>query len=219
MSRRLRLETAHGWIGAYRSDPAIPPKGVLVVVQEIFGLNRHIRGVVDRFADHGFIAMAPAMFDIVDEDVELGYDEAGVKRGRELAEKLGFDRAVDCVRAAAKQLESDAKVGVVGFCWGGTVAFLSNARLARPAVSYYGGRTVPFLGEKIEAPMLFHFGRNDPIISAEDVEEHQRRQSGAEFFVWDAGHGFNCDQRDDYRPDVAAEAMQRTLAFFERVLK
>ncbi|MCB1560255.1 MAG: dienelactone hydrolase family protein [Xanthomonadales bacterium] len=219
MSRRLRLETAHGWIGAYRSDPAIPPKGALVVVQEIFGLNRHIRAVVDRFAEHGYIAMAPAMFDLVDEDVELDYDEAGVQQGRELAGGVGFDRAVDCVRAAAKQLESDAKVGVVGFCWGGTVAFLSNARLSLPAISYYGGRSVPFLGEKIEAPMLFHFGEHDPIIPPEDVEEHRRRQSGAEFFVWDAGHGFNCDQRDDYRPDVAALAMERTLGFFGRTLK
>src|SRR5690606_17312004 len=199
MSRRLRLETAHGWIGAYRSDPPIPPKGALVVVQEIFGLNRHIRAVVDRFAEHGFIAMAPAMFDLVDEDVELDYDEAGITRGRELVEKLGFDDAVNCVRAAAKQLESDAKVGVVGFCWGGTVAFLGNTRLSLPAVSYYGGRTVPFLGEKPTAPMLFHFGEHDPIISGEDVAEHQRRLSGSEFHVWDAGHGFNCDQRDDYR--------------------
>ncbi|MEZ5464427.1 MAG: dienelactone hydrolase family protein [Lysobacteraceae bacterium] len=219
MSRRLRLETAHGWIGAYRSDPAIPPKGALVVVQEIFGLNRHVRSVVDRFAEHGYIAMAPAMFDLVDEGVELGYDEAGIERGRELAQKLGFDDAVHCVNAAARQLQADAKVGVVGFCWGGTVAFLANARLALPAVSYYGGRTVPFLDEKTEAPMLFHFGRHDPLISAEDVEEHRRRQSGVDIFVWEAGHGFNCDQRDDYRPAVAAEAMQRTLAFLERVLK
>lgn len=217
MSRRLRLETAHGWIGAYRSDPHVAPKGALVVVQEIFGLNHHIREVVDRFAEHGHIALAPAIFDLVDEDVELGYDEAGVTRGRELAEQVGFDHAVDCVRAAAKQFEPGTRVGVVGFCWGGTVAFLANARLALPAVSYYGGRTVPFLGEKIEAPMLFHFGRHDPIISAEDVAEHQRRQSGAEFHIWEAGHGFNCDQRDDYRPEIAAQAMERTLSFFDRV--
>lgn len=219
MGRWIPLETPGGPISAWRADPAIPPVGALVVVQEIFGVNAHIRSVVDRFAAHGYVALAPALFDHLEKHVELGYDADGVAYGRELAGRLGFDHAVEAVRAAADLLEPEFRVGVVGFCWGGTVAYLGCARLGLPAVSYYGGRTVPFLHEQPSAPLLLHFGESDPIIPPADIQRHHEALPEAEIHTWPAGHGFNCDQRADYNATVAIQAMQRTLAFFSAHLR
>lgn len=219
MGHWVSLETPTGAISAWRADPAIPPIGALVVVQEIFGVNSHIRNVVDRFAAHGFTAIAPAMFDHIEHHVELSYDQDGVAYGKEMVDKLGIDRAVDDVKAAAKQVETVGNVGVVGYCWGGTIAFLCSARLRLPAVSYYGARTVPFLHERSDAPLQLHFGENDPSIPPEDVKRHHEMLPNADFHLWPAGHGFNCDQRADYNATVAVQALQRTLAFFEHHLK
>lgn len=220
MGETIQIPTAGmQCISAYCASPEGTPLGGLVVVQEIFGVNSHIRSVADRFAAHGFQAIAPAMFDHVESGVELGYDEAGVKRGRELAAEVGFERSVAAVASAAEAIASAGKVGVVGFCWGGTVAFLANTRLGLPAVVYYGGRTVPFLGERPKAPLLLHFGARDPIIPPADVEKHRAALPQAEIHVYpDAGHGFNCDQRADYDAGSAALALERTLAFFRRQL-
>ena len=223
MGHPVSLSTPSGRIGAWRADPPIPPHGALVVVQEIFGVNAHIRSVVERFAAHGWVAIAPALFDLVEPHVELAYDEAGVARGRELAAQVGFDRAVACIGAAAREVESaseSGKVGVVGFCWGGTAAFLANCRLGLPAVDYYGGRSVPFLGhEHPKAPLLCHFGERDPLIPPEHVALHREHLPQAHIEVWPAGHGFNCDQRGDYHEPSAQAALQRTLAFFTRTLR
>ncbi len=205
-------------IGAYRADPAGIPRGVIVVVQEIFGVNAHIRRVVDGYADAGYVAIAPALFDHLESGVELEYDEAGVARGRTLAGELGFDRAVEAVASAAQAIASAGRIGVVGFCWGGTVAFLSATRLGLPAVVYYGGRSVPFLHEAARAPLLFHFGENDPIIPPAHVALHREQQPQAEVHVYPAGHGFNCDARADFDPASAALARERSLAFFAREL-
>ena len=220
MGHWIELDTPQGAIDAWRADPTGPSRGALVVVQEIFGVNAHIRGVVDRFAASGFSAVAPALFDPVECGVALDYDGPGVARGRELAAALGFDRAVALVDAAADLLQLDGlRTGVVGFCWGGTIAFLANTRLGLPAVSYYGGRTVPFLDEAIRAPMLFHFGEHDPIITADAVAAHRSRQPTATIHVYPAGHGFNCEARADFAPESAALAWQRTTAFFDEALK
>jgi len=190
------------------------------VIQEIFGVNSHIRSVVDRFASHGFIAMAPALFDHIEHHVELGYDEAGVAYGRQMVEKRGFDRAVEDVESAKRMLQPDGNVGVVGYCWGGTVPFLSWARLRLPAVSYYGARTAPFLThERSNAPLMLHFGEQDPMIPPEAIAAHREALPDAKIHIWPAGHGFNCDQRADYNATVATQALQRTLGFFETILK
>ncbi len=215
MGHQVSISTLHGTIGGWRADPATPAKGAVIVVQEIFGLNSHIRSVVEKFAQHGFIAIAPALFDLIEHDIELGYTEADVERGRELRNQLGADRAVDCVRAAMEEVEAEGFVGVVGYCWGGTIAYLTCARLGLPAVSYYGGGTVPYLDEKPSSALMLHFGENDPLISADDVAKHRDALPEAEIHVWPAGHGFNCDQRADYNLAVAAEAMQHTLKFFD----
>ncbi|MGH8076781.1 MAG: dienelactone hydrolase family protein [Lysobacter sp.] len=216
----IDLDTPHGTIRAWRADPTGPSRGALVVVQEIFGVNAHIRSVVDRFADAGFVAIAPAVFDPIERGVELNYDEPGVAKGRELTAALGFDRAVALVEAAANLLQLEGlSTGVVGFCWGGSIAFLANTRLGLPAVSYYGGRTVPFLDEPTRAPMLFHFGEHDPIIRPDAVAAHRAKQPTATVHVYPAGHGFNCEARQDYDPESSALAWQRTTAFFEEAFR
>jgi len=192
MGHPVSLSTPNGRISGWRADPPFPAHGALVVVQEIFGVNAHIRQQVDRFAAHGFTAVAPAFFDHVDYHIELDYDEAGVARGRELVAQIGFDKVMMDIESVVAELQGESKVGIVGFCWGGSVAYLGNTRLGLPAVSYYGGRTVPFLRERLRAPMLFHFGEQDPIIPPEDVQKHRDALSAAEIHVWPgAGHGFH----------------------------
>ena len=201
-------------ISAWHARPEGSPRGGIVVVQEIFGVNAHIRSVVERFAEQGFEAIAPALFDHIETGVELDYDAVGVQRGRELVAELGFDRAVEAVASATHSIASAGTIGVVGYCWGGTVAFLGNTRLGLPSVAYYGGRTIPFLLEKPQAPMLLHFGAYDPIIPPTDVEKHRMALPDAQMHVYDAGHGFNCDQRADYDAAASALAFERTLTFF-----
>ena len=219
MGHPVSLDTPTGRISGWRADPPIPPKGVLIVVQEIFGVNAHIRRVVDRFAAHGFVAVAPAFFDHIDYDLELGYDEPGVARGRELVAQLGFEHVLGDVKEVAEQVQHEGKIAVVGYCWGGTVAFLANTRLGFPAISYYGGRTMPFVRERLQAPMLFHFGERDPIIPPEDVAAHREHHPEATFHVFPAGHGFNCDERPDYDATSAAVALDHSLNFLTRHLR
>lgn len=224
MGQRARIEVQGiGEVGGWQAGPDGPSRGGLVVVQEIFGVNAHMRAVCGRYAAAGYRALAPALFDPVERDVQLGYDEAGFESGRALAASLGFDRAVAIVAAAAQALaEHDAAsgVGVVGFCWGGSVAFLANTRLGLPAVSYYGARTMPFLEEPLRAPMLFHFGARDHAIPAADIAAHRERLPDAEVHVYDAGHGFNRDV-DPRHHDAASAALAhaRTLAFFASALR
>ncbi len=227
MGERIELDTPNGRIGAWRAMPDGKPRGGVVVIQEIFGVNAHIRGVAERFATYGYVALAPALFDPVERDVELGYDAAGIARGRELVTAIGFDGALDSVKAAAHALQHELgsphpathhKVAVIGYCWGGSVAFLANTRLGLPAVSYYGARTLPFAGEKAQAALLFHFGERDGSIPPADIAAIRTAQPQAEVHVWPAGHGFNCEMRADYDAGCAANALAVTLGFLEREL-
>jgi carboxymethylenebutenolidase len=216
MTGWFELATPHGPVRTWNApaEPTSTQRPAVVLVQEIFGVNEHIRQVAERFAAAGHDVVAPSVCDPVEAAVELDYDDAGIARGRQLVAALGFDRAVDIVSAAAKRLGVDRRpVAVVGFCWGGTIALLANTRLGCPAVSYYGGRSVPFLDERLRAPMLLHFGERDPIIPPEHVALHRDKLAGARIHVYDAGHGFNCDRRGDFQPHSAALAFARSLAF------
>lgn len=206
-------------IGAYLAEPATTPRGGVVVVQEIFGVNRHIRSIADRLAAAGYRALAPAFFDHVQRDVELDYDRAGINRGMALARQLEMPVVLADVAAAAEYLAPAGRCAVVGFCWGGTVAFLATTRLALPAVSFYGSRNVDYLDETPRAALQLHFGERDPHISAAAVQRHRECLPEAELFTYaDAGHGFNCDLRSGYAPASAALAWQRTLDFLGREL-
>ncbi len=222
MAHWIELETPHGPVRAWRADPGGPSHGAVIVLQEIFGANAHIRAVAERFAAAGFVALAPSLYDPVAPAVELAYDEAGTQRGVALRNELGFDRAVDIVASAAEVLHAEGlRVGAVGFCWGGSVAFLANTRLGLPTVSYYGARTVPFLDEPLRAPMLFHFGELDKSIPADTVELHRQKQPHAQVHVYaGADHAFNRDVDNHvFHADHARTAWQRTVEFFAEVLR
>jgi len=211
------LHTADGQtISAYVAQPQGKPRGGIVVVQEIFGVNAHIRSVADGYAAAGYLAIAPAVFDSVQPQVELNYDAPGVQKGLELVAALGMDRALAGVLAAAQAAAVAGKVGVVGFCWGGTVAYLAAIRAGLPAVSYYGGRNVQLVGEPAKAPLQFHYGLRDAHISAADREAVRAANPTAEFYVYDADHGFNCDARPSYDAAAARLARERALAFFAK---
>lgn len=220
MGQSISINTRHGRISGYQARPHITPRGALILVHEIFGVNHYIRAQADRFANYGYITVAPALFDRISPGTALDYSDESVAKGRAIADELGFNGALDGVRGAYDMLEAENRVAVLGYCWGGSVAYLANTRLGLPAVSYYGGRTVPLLGERPKAPLMLHFGEHDPIIPPEDVQKHRDALSGAEIHVWPgAGHGFDCDQRPDYNAEASQQALQRTLMFLQKNLR
>ena len=220
MGKQININTSGmQCIGAYLANAAGTARGGIVVVQEIFGVNEHVRSVADRFAEAGYTAIAPAFFDHVESGVELDYGDAGFARGRALVGEVGFERALEDVASAADSIRSAGRIGVVGYCWGGTVALLSATRLGLPAVSYYGARNVQFLHEPLRAPVQFHFGERDTSIPAEAVQKHREAYPDMDVYTYPAGHAFNRDvDPAHYQPASARIALERTLAFFEKHL-
>jgi len=227
MSQWIQLDTPRGPVAAWQARPAGPARAGLVVVQEIFGANAHIRQVAEGYAGQGYAVLAPAFFDPVQRGVELDYGPEGFARGRELAAAVGLDAALEIVEAAAARLRADAgvaRVGTVGYCWGGTVAMLSALKLGLPSVSYYGARNAGFLEDASlvqapRAPVLFHFGQDDASIPPEAVEAHRRALPGMQVHTYPAGHAFNRDvDPGAFEPASAALALQRSLDFLAREL-
>jgi carboxymethylenebutenolidase len=222
MSKVVKLQASDGHeLDAYVAQPEGKPWGGLVVVQEIFGINRHIRSVADRFAHEGFYAVAPAIFDRVERNVELGYEQEDMKKGMGLVQKLNIDDTLMDVDAALQYAskETGKPAGVVGYCYGGSLAWLSATRLApAAAVGYYGGQIAAFAQENPRVPVMLHFGRQDDHIPEAEVAKVQAAHPEVEIYWYDAGHGFNCDMRGSYNEKAAKEAMARTLAFFNKNL-
>jgi carboxymethylenebutenolidase len=222
MSRVVKLQASDGHeLDAYVAEPDGNPWGGLVVIQEIFGVNQHMRSVADRFAQEGFYAVAPALFDRVERNVELTDSGDGMQKGIALAQKINIDDAVKDVDAALQYAlkETGKPAGVVGYCYGGTLAWLAATRLAPAAtVGYYGGHIARFAGEKPRVPVMLHFGKQDNHIPQADVEKIKAAHPEVEIDWYDAGHAFNNDTRASYNPEASNEAMARTLAFFNRHL-
>lgn len=217
MGEHLQLTAADGHVAhAYLARPTGAPRGGLVVIQEVFGVNPHIRDVCDRFAAAGYAAMAPALFDRLERGVELGYDEAGITAGRALVGRLGWEAPMLDVGAAASHLRADGRVGVVGYCWGGTIAWLAACRLELDcAVAYYGRQIIDFVDETPQCPVLMHFGGDDPLIPRATVAAVAAAHPATPIHLYEAaGHGFNCDRRGDFRAEAAATALERTMHFF-----
>jgi carboxymethylenebutenolidase len=217
MGETIKLTADDGFtFHAYQAKPEGKPKGCIVVIQEIFGVNGHIRRDADKFAKLGYMAVAPAVFDRVEKGVALGYDQPGMEKGRELVTKLGLDNALRDIRATANYLLTFGPVGAVGYCWGGSVAWACATRLGIPAVGYYGGRTIQLMHEKPQAPCMLHFGARDQHIPLGDVTKLRYAHQSVPMHVYEAGHGFNCDDRAGSYDKAAADlALQRTLDFFK----
>ena len=219
MNGQTRLHAADGHRPpAYVAAPAGPPRGGLVVVQEIFGVNDHIRRVAEGYAADGYLAVAPALFDRVEPGVELGYDDAGVQRGRALKAASDHARAMLDLAAAVAHAARAGRVGMVGYCWGGLLTWLAAAQVEglAAAVPYYGGGIPDHAARAPRCPVLAHFGARDALIPLPDVDALRRAQPAVEVQVYDAGHGFNCDQRASFDAAAAALARERTLAFLRR---
>lgn len=217
MGDTIKLTSDDGFtLSAYQAKPDGKPKACVIVIQEIFGVNGHIRRDADKFAKLGFVAVAPAVFDRVETGVDLGYDQAGMEKGRDLVMKLGMDNALRDIRATANYLLTMGPVGAVGYCWGGSVAWASATRLGIPAVGYYGGRTAQLMHERPQAPAMLHFGAKDHLIPMSDVTKLRYAHQSVPMHVYEAGHGFNCDDRTGSYDKAAADlALQRTLDFFK----
>ena len=219
MGMMIELTAADGHrFCAYQAGPDSAAKS-LVVVQEIFGVNSHIRRVCDRFAAEGSRVVAPALFDRASPDIELGYTQDDVAKGLELRAKVPEAGAMMDIEAAAKAL--GGSIGVVGYCWGGTLAWWGATRSSsfKAAVGWYGGGIAASCDETPRCPVQLHFGADDHGIPLTDVEKIRAAQPGIEVFVYDgAGHGFGCDERGSYHPDAYKMAQDRTLAFFNNNL-
>ena len=222
MGQMLTLTAADGFkLGAYRADPTGTPKGALVVVQEIFGVNSHIRNVTDNFAALGYVAIAPAIFDRATPGIEVGYDQAGIDVGLKAREAIPIDGTLADLQAAVDAVKTVGKVGIVGYCWGGTLAYLAAGKLTglSAAVGYYGGQIASsFLDVEPKVPTMLHFGETDHGIPLADVQKIIDRYRDMPIHVYSAGHGFNCDQRGSYDKPSAELALTRTLEFFHQNL-
>jgi carboxymethylenebutenolidase len=206
-------------LAAYLARPEGEAKAGLVVCQEIFGVNFHIREVADGFAGEGYLTIAPALFDRLEREVELAYTEDDIARGRALKTALAWETVMLDVAAAAEEARTGAGVGVVGYCWGGSLAWLAACRLnVEAAVGYYGGQVHEFRDETPACPVLLHFGERDRAIPKAHVEEIAKAHPEVPVFTYEAGHGFNCAARADYDAEAAAVARWRTLDFLAQHL-
>ena len=222
MGDQISIKMQDGFeLSAYRSMPSAQSKGVVVVIQEIFGVNAHIREVADGYAAQGYSAIAPALFDRIERDIELGYAEADMGKGIELAfQGLEMAQTMQDLQSVVDYGAAQGAVGVVGFCFGGLLTYLSACQLkgVAAASSYYGGGIAGVLDHQPKCPLIMHFGELDAHIPMTDVEKIKEANPRIPVHVYDADHGFNCDHRASYSEQAAELALQRTLAHFDQHL-
>jgi len=228
MGSFIDLKAADGFVfPAYVAQPAGQPRGGVVVLQEIFGVNSHIRAVADGYAQEGYLAVAPSTFHRVKTGVELGYGQDDMAAGMALkaaVEALPAPGVMPDIQAAIDYAaqRSGRKVGIVGFCWGGLLTWRAACTLSglSAAVPYYGGgMTAPDEAARHpQVPVLAHFGQRDHFIPVDSVQAFARAHPEVEVHIYDADHGFNCDQRGSYDEPSAMVARDRTLAFFDKHL-
>ena len=217
----LTASDAHS-LGAYRADPAGKPKGGMIVVQEIFGVNHHIRAVCDRLAGEGYVAVAPAVFDRFVRNFESGYTPDEIAHARSYLGNLNWDHMMNDLDAALGDIKSVGPCGVIGFCMGGTAAFLAACRIngLKASVAYYGGMIAKFSDEKPKCPVQMHFGEKDAGIPLSDVEIVKQKQPQAEVYVYpEAQHGFHCDERASFQKDASTLAWKRSMEFLAKHMK
>ena len=220
MGKMIELTASDGHkLEAYRADPAGKPRGAIVVIQEIFGVNSHIKSVADGYAADGYLAIAPAMYDRVKKSYDTGYSQDEIQAGLKIMQGLDWNNTMKDVTAAIEAAKSAGKVGIVGYCWGGTVAWVAAARLPGLAASvpYYGGGMPGFIGEKPKVPVMCNFGEQDqsPTLEQAKAIAKAHPEMTAHYYPG-AGHGFNCDQRGSYNAAASKQARERTLAFFRK---
>jgi carboxymethylenebutenolidase len=202
---------------AYLAAPAAKPRGAIVVLQEIFGVNSHIRSVTDSFASEGYTAIAPSLFDRVHRGIQLGYGPEDRQEAIGTMQQLKIDDTLKDVGAAIAVVKNSGRVGVVGYCWGGRLAYLAACNLPVACAVVYYGKVADQLDKKPKRPAMYHFGTLDKSIPVGDAEKIKAAHPEGVLYLYEGvDHGFNCEQRQSYHPDAAALARQRTLGFFSR---
>jgi carboxymethylenebutenolidase len=218
MGTHLKVTAGDGHkLGVYRVDPTGKPKGGIVVVHELFGVNHHIRSVADRFAALGYVAIAPALFDRMEEGFESGYSPEEVQGAMRFVAKPSIQAWMLDVAAAREAIADVGKIAVTGFCLGGTLAYGAATGLPgfSAAVGYYGGQIVGMADQSPKVPTMLHFGESDVHIPMSDVARIRAKQPSVDIYTYDAGHGFQCDERDSFAPEAAQVAWGRTLRFID----
>ncbi len=216
----LQAEDGHE-LDAYVARPAGEPIAGLVVIQEVFGVNAHVRSVADSYAKDGFLAVAPALFDRIERGVDLKYEGEDMQKAMTLARQVNMDNLLKDTAAAINYARSQTgkKTGIIGYCLGGSIAWLAASRLnVDAAVGYYGGYIAQYAAEQPKCPVMLHFGKKDTHISEESVEKIQSAHPEVPIYLYDAGHGFNCDARASYDLPSAKLARERSLAFLKENL-
>jgi carboxymethylenebutenolidase len=209
-------------LGAYRADPDGAPKGAVVVIQEIFGVNHHIRSVCDRLAREGYVAIAPSIFDRIEPDFQSGYSPDEIAVAREFVANPDWPAMLRDAQAAIDAVKDIGPVGIIGFCLGGSIAYAAATKLTglSSAIGYYGGAIVRFADDKPKVPTQLHFGEKDAGIPLSDVETIKTKRPNVEVFVYPgAQHGFHCDERASFDKASADIAWPRSMAFFAKHLK
>jgi carboxymethylenebutenolidase len=218
MGTQIELKAADGHtLGAYKAEPSGAAKGAVVVIQEIFGVNQHVRKVADQYANAGYVAIAPALFDRVEKGLDLGYGQDDFQKGRETRGKLANEGIVADVQAAVNEAAKSGKVGVVGYCFGGAVTWMAACDCTGVAAAscYYGGGIAAMKDKSPKCPVQMHFGDKDGGIPLNQVAEVKEAHPDIPVFVYDdAGHGFCCDERDSFNEGACKRARERTLTLF-----
>ena len=214
----LQLMASDGsTLSAYVAKPEGTPRGAIVVVQEIFGVNSHIRRIAEQYAAEGYVAIAPALFDRFEKGVDLGYDPAAVRQGVALMMRTTDEGTIADLKAAIQAVAHAGRVGMVGYCWGGRCTYLAACRTDIVAgVAYYGGGIPGLLGSTPRCPVMFHFGERDSHIPRDDVEKIRAAFPAGIYHLYPAGHGFNCSERAGFDAASAHLAFQRSLEFFRK---
>lgn len=205
--------------GAYLAKPDGAAKGALIVVQEIFGVNSHIRAVADAYAKAGYLTIAPCLFDRIRRGIELGYSPAEIQEGIGYMLQVKPAQFLADLAASLNVVKHAGRVGIVGYCWGGTLAYVAACELpVAGAISYYGGSISQYLDKKPKVPVIYHFGEKDSHIPLEAIDKIKAVHPEGVYHLYPAGHGFNCTERADFHPASAKLALERSLAFLaERV--
>ena len=222
MSEHVALKAEDGHqLDAYVAKPEGEPIAGLVVIQEVFGVNAHIRSVTDGWAKDGFLAVAPALFDRIERGVDLKYEGEDLQKAMEIRKKLNTDQMLKDTAAAIDyaRKQTGKKTGIIGYCLGGSIAWLAACRLkVDAAVGYYGGYIPQYAAEQPKCPVMLHFGKKDAHIPAEAVEKIRQAHPHVPIFLYDAGHGFNCDMRASYDAPSALLARERSMPFLNKNL-
>lgn len=219
MGSMIELTAADGHkFAAWRAEPSGKPRGGLIVLMEIFGVNKHIRAVTDAFAADGYLAIAPQSFDRVQRGLDVGYSQPEIETARALMQKMNLDDAVRDIAACLANVQSAGKVGIIGYCWGGTAAWKAACNLPglACAIPYYGGGIPGLAGEQPKCPVQFHWGETDHSIPMDKVAEVQKAHGNQQHFVYPAGHGFNCDHRPSYSAESSKLARSRAMEFLAK---